>query len=243
MNEFASPPIRCHDLSVGYDGNPVLEGLSFVVEESSTLALVGRSGCGKTTLLKTLAGILVPLAGEATVLGTQLPQLPPSGTLGYIPQGLGLVMHGTVLRNVLHGTLADLSRTRSLLGRFPEQSQREARTAIEAVGLAGKEHSRVKELSGGQRRRVAIARALVQEPRVLFADEILSELDEETAQSIVDCVRSLQAEMGMTVVIVEHNLGIAREISDQLLRVEDGSISERIEPTNVVHEGAQRMYD
>lgn len=243
MNKPSPPSIRCCSLSVGYDGNPVLEDLSFTVEEGSTLALVGRSGCGKTTLLKTLAGILVPLEGEATVLETQLPQSPPPGTVGYIPQGLGLVMHGTVLRNVLHGTLADLSRTRSLLGRFPEQAQREARTAIEAVGLAGKEHSRVKELSGGQRRRVAIARALVQEPRVLFADEILSELDNETAQSIVDCVRSLQAEMGMTVVVVEHNLDIAREISDRLIRVEDGSISERIEPTTVVHEGAQWMYD
>lgn len=219
-----SPLIRCRDLSVGYTGDPVLEELSFTVEEGTTLALVGRSGCGKTTLLKTLAGILDPLEGEATVLGTRLPQSPPRGELGYIPQSLGLVMHGTVLRNVLHGTLADLGRMRTLLGRFPHHAAHDARVAIERVGLAGKERSRVKELSGGQRRRVAIARALVQKPRVLLADEILSELDEETAQSIVDCVRTVQADTGMTVVIVEHNLDVAREISDALLRLEAGDI-------------------
>jgi phosphonate transport system ATP-binding protein len=230
MIEPPSPPIRCRGLSVGYNGDPVLENLSFTVEEGSTLALVGRSGCGKTTLLKTLAGILDPLDGEAIVLGTRLPRSPPGGELGYIPQSLGLVTHGTVLRNVLHGTLPDLGWMRSLLGRFPPHTKQEARTAIERVGLADKERSRVEELSGGQRRRVAIARALVQEPRLLLADEILSELDEETAQSIVDCIRALQADTGMTVVIVEHNLTVARDIADRLLRLETDDIQARIEP-------------
>ena len=223
-----SPPIRCHNLSVGYGGTPVLKDLSFTVGEGSTLALVGRSGCGKTTLLKTLAGILDPLDGDATALGATLPQAPPDGTLGYIPQSLGLVMHGTVLRNVLHGTLADLGRFRSLLGRFPPEAEQAARTAIEEVGLAGMAHRRVKELSGGQRRRVAIARAFVQRPQVLLADEMLSELDDETAHSIVECLGTLQAESEMAVVVVEHDLDMAEEISDQLLRLADGSIQERI---------------
>lgn len=224
----SSSPIRCRDLSVGY-ADPVLEDLSFAVEEATTLAVVGRSGCGKTTLLKTLAGILDPLGGEAVVLGRRLPESLPAGELGYIPQSLGLVDHGTVLRNVLHGTLADLGPVESLLGRFPQEAQQEARTAIEAVGLAGKEQSRVKELSGGQRRRVAIARALVQEPRVLLADEMLSELDAETAGSIIDCVSRLQAETGMTVVIVEHDVDLARQLSHRLVHLEDGRIREQIE--------------
>ncbi|WP_255169933.1 phosphonate ABC transporter ATP-binding protein [Natrononativus amylolyticus] len=220
-----SPPtIRCRNLAVGYGGAPVLEDLTVTVEAGATLAVVGRSGCGKSTLLKTLAGILPPLEGEAMVLDATLPRSPPRGALGYIPQGLGLVTHATVLRNVLHGTLSELGRTRSLLGRFPESAERDARVAIESVGLAGTEHRRVAELSGGQRRRVAIARAFVQEPRVLLADEMLSELDAETARSIVDCLRALQAETGMTVVVVEHDLEVADEISDRLLRLEDGGI-------------------
>ncbi len=227
----SSPPVRCEELTVGYHGEPVLEGVSFTVETGATLALVGRSGCGKTTLLKTLAGILDPLDGEATIHGTRVPHSPPGGELGYIPQSLGLVMHETVLTNVLHGRLSDLGAIRSLLGRFPTDAKTDARDAIERVGLGGYEQRRVKELSGGQRRRVAIARAFVQEPRVLLADEMLSELDSETAHSIVDCLATLQAETDMAAVIVEHNLTVANDISDTVLRLGTGGIEERIERT------------
>jgi phosphonate transport system ATP-binding protein len=239
----SSTPIRCQGLSVGYGDEPVLEDLSFIVEEGATVALVGRSGCGKTTLLKTLAGILDPLDGEATVLDARLPRSPPAGELGYIPQSLGLVMHETVLTNVLHGRLSDLSRTRSLLGRFPEDAEAEARNAIERVGLGGAERSRVKELSGGQRRRVAIARAFVQEPRVLLADEMLSELDAETARLIVTCLTTLQRDTGMAAVVVEHDLAVATDISDAVLSVGDGGIEDRIEPANTHEPAAQRGHE
>ncbi|SNR39540.1 phosphonate ABC transporter ATP-binding protein [Halorubrum vacuolatum] len=224
------PPIRCQDLAVGYDGEPILTDLSFTVESGSTLALVGRSGCGKTTLLKTLAGALTPLEGDAAVLDTELPETPPPGTMGYVPQSLGLVGHETVLMNVLHGRLSDLGWMDSLLGRFSGDAKIDACEAIEQVGLGGYERTRVKELSGGQRRRVAIARAFVQEPRVLLADEMLSELDDETARSIVDCLAALQRETDMAVVIVEHNLEIAREIADAVLRLGSGGIEERMTP-------------
>lgn len=218
------PPIRCRDLSVGYGGDPVLEDLTFSVADGTTVALVGRSGCGKTTLLRTLAGILPPLDGTVTVLGTHLPESPPAGELGYVPQGLGLVTHETVIRNVLHGRLSDLGRLRSLIGRFPDDATADARAAIERVGLGGTEHSRVHELSGGQRRRVAIARAFVREPRLLLADEMLSELDPETTRSIVNCLHALQAEVGTTIVMVEHNHDVARDIADTILSVGDGRI-------------------
>ena len=237
------PPIRCQELAVGYNGEPVLEEVSFTVEKGATVALVGRSGCGKTTLLKTLAGILDPLDGEATIHGTRLPQSPPPGELGYIPQSLGLVMHETVLTNVLHGRLSDLGRIRSLLGRFPTDAKIDAREAIERVGLGGYEQSRVKELSGGQRRRVAIARAFVQEPRVLLADEMLSELDTETAQSIVDCLATLQTETDMTAVIVEHNLSVANAISDTVLKLGAGGIEERIDPASTREPAPQKSHE
>ena len=257
MTDATDPPIRSRNLAVGYDGTPVLADLTFSVEEGSTLAVVGRSGCGKTTLLKTLAGILDPLEGEATVLGTRLPATPPAGQLGYIPQSLGLVGHGTVLRNVLHGTLADLGLLGSLLGRFPPDAEQAARTSIEKVGLEGMGGTRVSELSGGQRRRVAIARALVQEPRLLLADEMLSELDAVTARSIVDCLRTLQDETAMTVVVVEHDLDVAEDISDRLLRLEGGCIGDPVQlhrsrghssvvdhpESNVTRSGARDSHD
>lgn len=220
MVDNTSPPLYCNDLSVGYGGNPVLRNVSVSVDAGSTIALAGPSGCGKTTLLKTLAGILEPMSGEAVVVGTTLPATPPPGSLGYIPQNLGIVLHETVLRNVLHGTLTDLSGIRSVFGRFPERAKQDAVDAINRVGLAGTEHHRVSTLSGGQRRRVAIARAFVQQPTVLLADEILSELDEVTAQSVITCMQELQQETAMAVLLVEHNTDIAEEIADRLLFVD-----------------------
>lgn len=223
--------IRCHDLAVGYNGSPVLKGLRFKVHPGETVALVGKSGCGKTTLLKTLAGILEPLTGEATVLGSRLPTAPPAGKLGYIPQSLGLVKHETALRNVLHGTLSEMGTFRSCLGLFPARTEAKARDALAQVGLEDLDQKRVKELSGGQQRRVAIARAIVQRPDVLLADEILSELDVETAQSVIESLHVLQRDQDMTVLIVEHDLDVAWEISDKLIRLESGGIQERIEST------------
>ena len=223
-----SPVIRCTDLAVGYSDTPVLTGLSFEVEAGSTVALVGRSGCGKTTLVRTLAGILEPIAGTATVLGCAPPTAPPPGTVGYIPQSLGLVDHETVLQNVLHGTLSELGLLQSVLGRFPPDAKHRAVQAIEDVELDGMETARVRELSGGQRRRVAIARALIQRPRVLLADEMLSELDSETARSIIDCIDAIQADGDMAVVIVEHDRAIAEEIADARIHLEGGTIAEII---------------
>lgn len=231
MGNSTQPLISCRNLAVGYDGTPVLSDLSFTVTAGETVALVGRSGCGKTTLLKTVAGIIEPLAGEARVLDSTYPDRPPNGTLGYIPQRLGLVTHGTVFQNVLHGTLPDLGRMRSVLGRFPPDTEARARTAIEEVGLAEMEHRRVNALSGGQQRRVAIARAFVQRPRVILADEMLSELDDHTADSIVTCLETLQDRTGMAIIIVEHDRSMAEAISDRLLKLADGHIQEIIDTT------------
>ena len=224
--------IHTRNLAVGYSNVTVLDGIDMTVDDGSTVALVGRSGCGKTTLLKTFAGILPPRSGEATVLGTTLPDRPEPGTLGYIPQSLGLIMHGTVLRNVLLGTLADLGRVGSLLGRFPPEAHTQAMAAIEAVGLDGDAQTRVQALSGGKRRRVAIARAFVQQPRLLLADEMLSELDEETAATMIACLETLQAETGMAVVIVEHDLDVAFELADRVLTLQEGAIKHAVQPTD-----------
>lgn len=219
-----SPVVKSEHLAVGHGGQAVLSEMNLTIVEGETLGVVGRSGTGKTTLLQTLAGITNPISGKANVLGTDLPQRPPGGDVGYIPQSLGLVPHMTVLRSVLLGTLPRLGTLDSLLGRFPASAESDAAEAIEMVELDGTDDRRVKSLSGGQQRRVAIARALVQRPRLLLADEMLSELDMATAQSIIDCLERLQAETEMSVVIVEHDLSVLQSLADRLLVIEDGTL-------------------
>lgn len=223
MTPGAGPVIRCRELTVGHD-EPVLSELTFSVAPGETLALVGERDCGKSTLLKTLAGIRDPVEGEATVLGTSLPGDPPAGELGYIPQDLGLVDHASVRRNVLLGTLADVGFLRTLLGWFPADARTATETAIEAVGLAGKADERVQDLSDGRERRAAMARACVQEPRLLLADELLSDLDEETATDIVAVLKSLQERTGMSVVIAEHDREGAEEFVDRIVSLDRESM-------------------
>ncbi len=228
MSTPAHPPIACLDLSIGYHAQaPLLTGLTFELSPGETVAIVGESGCGKTTLLKTLAGLHPPLAGQASVLGHTGTSRPP-GSLGYIPQDLGLVENATVLRNVLLGTLPRVSTLASLVGRFPQEANEDARWALETVGLAGYEQATTRKLSGGERRRVAIARTLAQRPRALLADEILSELDVTTASTVIDSLAHVQAETGLAVLMVEHNLDVAWEVADEVLCLQDGRIAQRI---------------
>ena len=212
--------IRTKDLVVGYaPAEPLVSGLNLTLEAGNTVAIVGRSGCGKTTLLKILMGILPPLGGEAEVLGIPLPNRPANGRVGYIPQNLGLVNNATVLRNVLMGTLSSMSPIRTLTARFPPDSIAAARTAIAQVGLAGKESARPRKLSGGERRRVAIARAIVQSPDLLLADEILSDLDVQTANVVIENIQMMQRENGMAILLVEHNLDDACAVAGHVLFV------------------------
>lgn len=224
MTREGRPPVACDALAVGYGDDPVVRDISFTVDDGSTTAILGRSGSGKTTLVRTLAGIIEPIGGQAVVLGSSLPDRPPPGQVGYIPQDLGLVPHRTAVNNVLHGALARLGPVQSLLGRFPENVRVDATDALDMVGLDGMADHRVRTLSGGQRRRVAIARALIQRPLLLLADEMLSELDEETATAIIDLITDLQERTGMTLVFVEHDRAVAERLANQLLRVDEGTI-------------------
>lgn len=218
-----SPAIRLKGVRAGYrPREDILRGLDLEVPAGATVAVLGPSGGGKSTLLRAIAGLVPAHGGTVEVLGVRRPARPPRGSVGYVPQRLGLVRHATALENALQGALHETPAWRGLLRRPHPDVTARAHDALDAVGLADVADTVVHELSGGQQRRVATARALVQRPRLLLADEFLGELDPETAGTVLDAVRRMRETHGTTTVFVEHHLDQARRVADIVFRLEDG---------------------
>lgn len=208
--------LTTQNLSVGYD-EVLISGITLKVLKGEVIAIVGPSGIGKTTLLRTIAKLVKPLSGSI------YSEIPKRGGLGYIPQMLGLVRHASVYHNVDLGARAG---TRIFTGETSWFARRNDRTlsAIERMGLAEKVNEPVRRLSGGQQRRVATARTLAQKPKLILADEFLSELDEGNISIVLDAVKEYMANNSSAMIIVEHNIKRAAEISDRMLQIKDGKL-------------------
>ncbi len=217
--------MRVSNLEVGFRGNALLSIDDFHVVAGEVLAISGPSGIGKTSLLRTIAGLLRPVSGKVQVCGATIPKRPPRGSIGYIPQKLGLVRHSTVWANVMLGSRAGNSRS---------TSKESAINAIQSMGLWDKKNEPIKRLSGGQQRRVATARSLAQRPRLILADEFLSELDEETSDRVIDAVLSYVKSNDAAMILVEHDISRAKEISHRLLVIDDGRLNPFIKDTSIL---------
>ncbi|HUG06286.1 MAG TPA: ATP-binding cassette domain-containing protein [Candidatus Limnocylindria bacterium] len=208
-------------------GRPVLRGLSLAASEGAVTMVLGVSGSGKTTLLKLCKGLLSPQRGNIRVLGERVAG-PRRGRLdprvAYIPQQLGLVRTLSALDNALTGALSRVGRLPSLLNLFPEPEIREARELMERLGIGRKADERVFALSGGERQRVAIARALMQQPRVLLADEFISDLDPLTSAEIMAIVRDV-VRSGVAVVMTTHEMDVVRAHADRVIVLREGEKS------------------
>ena len=223
--KHVSAVVRIRDLEVGFRKQPLLSIENLIVNSGEVLAITGPSGIGKTSLLKTIAGLLTPISGLVQVCEAISPQKPARGTIGYIPQKLGLVRHSSVWANVMLGSRA---------GNTKSHSRGQSTNAILAMGLEEKRNEPIKRLSGGQQRRVAIARTLAQRPKLILADEFLSELDEETSDRVVKAVMQYVSSSGAAMVLVEHDISRAREISDRLLVIDDGRLNPFIRDTSIM---------
>ncbi len=221
-----SEVVVLRNLEVGFQRTqPLLAIENLHVRPGEVLAITGPSGIGKTSLLRTIAGLLSPISGEAQVCGATIPQRPQRGSIGYIPQKLGLVRHSSVWANVMLGSRVGHSRSKA---------REFANIAIEDMGLHEKKFEPIKRLSGGQQRRVATARTLAQRPKLILADEFLSELDDETSERVVDSVLGYVRSSGAAMILVEHDVSRARDISDRLLVIDDGRLNPFITDTSIV---------
>jgi zinc transport system ATP-binding protein len=193
--------IDVHDLSAGYDEDPVLEDINLSVRERDFIGLIGPNGGGKTTLLKVFLGLLEPTKGQVRILG----QPPREGRrhIGYVPQSVELDRAFPI-------SVWDVARMgrlgrRGLLHRYTEQDDDAVAKALHSVDMLTHRHSRIAELSGGQRQRVYIARALATEPRVLLLDEPMANIDPQVSTSIYELLRQLNDHV--TIIMISHDVG------------------------------------
>lgn len=207
----------------------VLKGIDLSIKEQEVVVIIGPSGSGKSTLLRCMNYLEVPTQGAIAVDGILLNSEANINKVreevGMVFQRFNLFPHMTVLQNIM---LAPVK----VRGMSREEAEKSAQVLLQKVGLSDKEQAYPEQLSGGQQQRVAIARALAMKPKVMLFDEPTSALDPEMVNEVLDVMRSL-AQEGMTMVVVTHEMGFAREVGDRLLFVDDGRIIEQGDPREV----------
>ncbi len=207
----------------------VLKGVNLHIKPQEVVALIGPSGSGKSTLLRCMNYLEEPTSGKVTVAGTPLDGEANINKVreevGMVFQRFNLFPHMTALENIM---LAPMKVKKV----SQEEAQKKARELLERVGLADKADNYPSQLSGGQQQRVAIARALAMEPKVMLFDEPTSALDPEMVGEVLDVMRSL-AKDGMTMAIVTHEMGFAREVAGRVLFIDGGGILEQGTPAEI----------
>lgn len=206
--------LSLNGLVIGYD-HPLVKPITLDVHAGEIIAILGPSGIGKTTLIRTIAGLVRPLDGNFSL------HVQRRGSLGYIPQRLGLVRHATVAHNVSLGARLSVGWSRTM---FKDRKER-TYEAIRTLGIEEKAAEPVRRLSGGQQRRVATARTLAQRPRLMLADEFLGELDQTNVDIVLGAVHEL-VEDGTAVIMVEHHEDNAMDFATRIWEIQDGHFAD-----------------
>ena len=205
----------------------VLKGIDLQIPKGQVVTLIGPSGSGKSTILRCINGLEMPTSGTVTVDGVNITD--PKADIQKVRRNIGMVFqhfnlfpHMTVMENMIYAPthVAKLSK---------EEAQAKAMKLLELVGLTEKADAYPNKLSGGQKQRIAIARALAMEPQIMLFDEPTSALDPEMVKEVLEVIKGL-AHTGITMALVTHEMGFAREVSDRICFIDDGQILEDTTP-------------
>ncbi|MEE1048303.1 MAG: amino acid ABC transporter ATP-binding protein [Clostridia bacterium] len=222
--------IYVNDLHKSFGKLEVLKGVNQHIAKGEKVSVIGPSGSGKSTFLRCLNMLEIPTAGtikidgqEITASGCDINKMRQK--MGMVFQQFNLFPHMTVMKNI---TMAPMT----LKGLSKEEAKKRAEDLLKKVGLLEKADAYPAQLSGGQKQRIAIARALAMEPEIMLFDEPTSALDPEMVGEVLDVMKGL-AEAGLTMVVVTHEMGFAREVSDRILFMDEGYIMEEGTPEQI----------
>jgi polar amino acid transport system ATP-binding protein len=235
--------LECKNLCKEYHGHRILENVSLQVHYSEKIVILGPSGAGKSTLMRCLHLIEPVQSGEIYLLGELINGLERNGRfiqkkiretvgarkkLSTVFQSFNLFPHMTVLKNIIEGPIRVLKKSK-------DEAVETAMNLLKKIGLENKKDAYPSQLSGGQQQRVAIIRSIAMNPIMMFFDEVTSALDPQLVNEVLDLMRELGDE-GMTMMIVTHELGFAKEIADRILFMQDGTVIESGKPEKIFYE-------
>jgi len=219
--------IEIRDLYKSYKHNEVLKGITTTIEKGEIVAIVGPSGSGKSTFLRCMNVLETPTNGHIWIGNEEVTN--PKTNIMSVRENVGMVFqhfhlfpHMTVLENITYAPV-------NVKGVAKPEAEKKAKELLEKVGLLDKKDAYPNRLSGGQKQRVAIARALAMEPEVMLFDEPTSALDPEMVKEVLEVMKSLVT-TGMTMAIVTHEMGFAKEVADRVLFLDSGKLVEDTSP-------------
>ncbi len=218
------------NVSKRYKDTKALSNVNFSVKEGEFISIIGPSGAGKSTLLRCINRMIDANDGEIIFDGIDVLKLNKRdlrrlrSKIGMIFQHYNLVYRLSVIENVLHGRLGYKSKLDGIIGRYSEEEKEQALKILEDLGLGQQIYKRCDELSGGQKQRVGIARSLIQNPKMILCDEPIASLDPSSSKVIMDQLKDISVEKGITCLVNLHQVEVAIKYSDRIIGVNSGQV-------------------
>lgn len=240
--------LECKNLCKEYNGAIALSNINFSIHKGDLVSVIGPSGAGKSTLLRCINRMIEATSGQILFNGVNVLDLNKADLrkmrtkIGMVFQHYNLVYRLSVIENVLHGRLGYKSTLAGMLGRYSEEEKVQAFTILAKLGLQEHAYKRCDELSGGQKQRVGIARALIQDPKLMLCDEPIASLDPSSAKVIMDYLKDINRDMGITCLVNLHQVDVALRYSDKIIGIRGGKIIYAGVPADLTEEKIHEIY-
>lgn len=242
--------IQVQDLTKSFpDGTIALDHVNFQIEKGEFVAILGPSGSGKSTLFQCLIRLVQPTHGRILIEESDILSLKGSRLneirrkIGVIFQQYNLVQRMTATNNVLAGRLPHISTWRAILRRFSTDDVDFALRCLDRVGLGDRAKQRASTLSGGQQQRVAVARTLAQKPHIILADEPVSSLDPNSTIQVMDILKSINQQEGITILCNLHQVELAEQYADRIIGINNGRVVMNEKTKNISRQNIEMIYN